>query len=80
MTIELTPANVRELAQQLSIFHRKVVARTSDRLRPPPDVNWRRVSPATMRLLRDKYEVVEDGFGLWRRTDLGRAVAQALEE
>lgn len=73
-------AYVDVLATGLGVPHRKTITRMCEHFHPPPDVNSRRVSAPTMRYLRDRLELVEDGFGLWRHTALGGAVARKIEE
>ncbi len=73
-------ASAAEITVSLNRYQQKALRRTKDGWGPAPDVNWRYVGIRTMRILRDRYELVEDGFGRWRRTDLGREVVSELEK
>ena len=72
-------ADLREVAEGLTAHQAKTLLRAKDSFAHRPEINSRSVRVSAMRRLRDAWELVEDGLGLWRRTDFGRAVARYLE-
>lgn len=78
-TDDLTTRARRVLAK-LGKKQRLIVARTSDTYDAAPWIDLRPVPWGRMAHLRDTHDVVEDGMGLWRRTDLGREVHRIATE